>query len=77
MSQEKIMYQDPKAIAKYIISHTPIGLLDESLKNLKVLVKEEVLNSPEVIQELKKIQGRSFNSNFSPKFKNQSINISI
>ena len=54
MSQEKIMHQDPKAIAKYIINHTPIGLLDESLKNLKVLVKEEVLNSPEVIQELKK-----------------------
>ena len=54
MSQEKILHQDPKEIAKFIINHTPIGLLDESLKNLKVLLKEETLNSPEVLQELKK-----------------------
>ena len=54
MSEEKILHQDPKAIAKYIISKTPIGLLDESLKNLKILLNEEILNSPEVIQELKK-----------------------
>ena len=52
MSKEKILHQDPKEIAKYIISQTPIGLLDSSLENLKVLVKEEILKSPEIIKEL-------------------------
>lgn len=52
MSKEKTIYQDPKEIAKYIIRNTPIGLLDSSLENLKVLVKNDILESPEVIQEI-------------------------
>ena len=53
MSKEEILHQDPKEIAKYIISHTPIGLLDSSLENLKILVKEEILKSPEITKEIK------------------------
>ena len=53
MSQKEINYSNPKEIAKYVIQHTPIGLLDSSFKSLKALLKEEVLNSPEVLQEIK------------------------
>jgi len=53
MSKEKITHQDPKDIAKYVINHTPIGLLNSSLESLKVLVKEEILNSPEILEVLK------------------------
>ena len=52
MSNEKILHQDPKEIAKYVISHTPIGLLNKSLESLKILVKDEVLKSPEILKEL-------------------------
>ena len=52
MSKEEILHQDPKEIAKYIISHTPIGLLDSSLENLKVLIKENILKSPEINKEI-------------------------
>ena len=53
MSEKEINYSNPKEIAKYIIEKTPIGLLDSSLRSLKALLKEDVLNSPEVLQELK------------------------
>lgn len=53
MSQKEINYSNPKEIAKYVIKQTPIGLLNSSLKSLKVLLKEEILNSPEVLQEIK------------------------
>lgn len=53
MLEKEINYSNPKEIAKYVIKQTPIGLLNSSLKNLKVLLKEEVLNSPEVLQEIK------------------------
>lgn len=53
MSEKEINYSNPKEIAKYIIQQTPIGLLNSSLKSLKVLLKEEVLNTPEVLQEIK------------------------
>ena len=52
MSNEKIMHQDPKEIAKYIINQTPIGLLNSSLNNLKILIKDEILKSPEILKEL-------------------------
>ena len=51
---EDIIHQDPKEIAKYIINHTPVGLLDSALINLKVLVKKDVIDSPEIQQELNK-----------------------
>ena len=54
MNLEKILHQDPKEIAKYIINHTPVGLLDSALINLKVLVKKDVIDSPEIQQELNK-----------------------
>jgi hypothetical protein len=53
MSEKEINYSNPKEIAKYVIQQTPIGLLNSSLKSLKVLLKEEVLNTPEVLQEIK------------------------
>ena len=53
MSEKEINYSNPKEIAKYVIKQTPIGLLNSSLKSLKVLLKEEVLNTPEVLQEIK------------------------
>ena len=51
---EDIIHQDPKEIAKYIINYTPVGLLDSALINLKVLVKKDVIDSPEIQQELNK-----------------------
>jgi len=53
MKEKEINYSNPKEIAKYIISQTPIGLLNSSLNCLKVLLKEEVLKTPEVLQEIK------------------------
>ena len=53
MSEKEINYSNPKEIAKYVIQQTPIGLLNSSLKSLKILLKEEVLNNPEVLQEIK------------------------
>ena len=52
MSKEEIIHQEPKEIAKYVINHTPIGLLNSSLESLKVLVNEQILNSPEILQVL-------------------------
>ena len=54
MSKEKILHQNPKEIAKHVINHTPIGLLDSSLDCLKILIKEEILKSPEILEELQK-----------------------
>lgn len=51
--EKEINYSNPKEIAKYIIGQTPIGLLNSSLNSLKVLLKEEVLKTPEVLQEIK------------------------
>ena len=53
MSEKEINYSNPKEIAKYVIQRTPVGLLNSSLKSLKILLKEEVLNNPEVLQEIK------------------------
>jgi hypothetical protein len=53
MKEKEINYSNPKEIAKYIIGQTPIGLLNSSLNSLKVLLKEEVLKTPEVLQEIK------------------------
>jgi hypothetical protein len=53
MSKQEINYSNPKEIAKYIIHQTPIGCLDLALKNLKVLLKETTLNSPEILKEIK------------------------
>ena len=53
MSEKEINYSNPKEIAKYVIQQTPVGLLNSSLKSLKILLKEEVLNNPEVLQEIK------------------------
>ena len=53
MSKKEINYSNPKEIAKYIIEQTPIGLLNSSLNCLKVLLKEETLKTPEVLQAIK------------------------
>lgn len=53
MSKNEINFSSPKELAKYIIDQTPIGLLDSSLKSLKALLKEETLNNPEVLKEIK------------------------
>lgn len=53
MSKKEINFSSPKELAKYIIDQTPIGLLDSSLKSLKALLKEETLNNPEVLKEIK------------------------
>lgn len=53
MTEKEINYSNPKEIAKYVIQQTPIGLLNSSLKSLKVLLKDETLNSPEVLEEIK------------------------
>lgn len=53
MSNKEINFSSPKELAKYIIDQTPIGLLDSSLKSLKALLKEETLNNPEVLKEIK------------------------
>lgn len=53
MSKKGRNYSNPKEIAKFVIEQTPIGLLDSSLKSLKVLLKEEVLKSPEILKEIK------------------------
>ena len=51
--EKEINFSNPKVIAKYIIEQTPIGLLNSSLNCLKVLLKEEILKTPEVLQEIK------------------------
>ena len=53
MSKKEINFSSPKELAKYVIEQTPIGLLDSSLKSLKVLLKEETLNNPDVLKEIK------------------------
>ena len=53
MSKKEVNYSNPKEIAKFIIDKTPIGLLDSSIKNLKVLLKEETMNNPEILKEIK------------------------
>jgi hypothetical protein len=53
MSNKEVNYSNPKEIAKFIIDQTPIGLLDSSIKNLKVLLKEETMNNPEILKEIK------------------------
>ena len=53
MSNKEINFSSPKELAKYVIDQTPIGLLDSSLKSLKALLKEETLNNPEVLKEIK------------------------
>ena len=53
MSKNGVNYSNPKEIAIYIIDKTPIGLLDFSLKNLAVLLKEETINHPEILKEIK------------------------
>ena len=53
MSNKEVNYSNPKEIAKFIIDKTPIGLLDSSIKNLKVLLKEETMNNPEILKEIK------------------------
>jgi len=53
MSKNEINFSSPKELAKYVIDQTPIGLLDSSLKSLKALLKEETLNNPEVLKEIK------------------------
>ena len=53
MSKNEINFSSPKELAKYVIDRTPIGLLDSSLKSLKALLKEETLNNPEVLKEIK------------------------
>ena len=53
MSKKEVNYSNPKEIAKFIIDKTPIGLLDSSIKNLKVLLKEETMNNPEILMEIK------------------------
>jgi hypothetical protein len=52
MSSEENKYRDPKELAKYIIHKTPIGLLDQSMYNLKILLKGDILTSPEILKEL-------------------------
>ena len=52
MSLEDNIYRDPKEIAKYIIHQTPIGLLNSSLYNLRILLKGDVLESPEILEEI-------------------------
>jgi capping protein alpha len=51
------LYSNPKEIVKYFIHQTPIGLLDSSLKNLKILlnskINEDVTTTPEIIKEIK------------------------
>lgn len=53
MSKQQVNYSNPKEIAKYVIEQTPIGLLDSTLKNLKVLLKETIISSPEILKEIK------------------------
>ena len=53
MSKKEINYSNPKELAKYIIEKSPVGLLDSSIKSLKVLLKEEVLNSTEILKAIK------------------------
>ena len=53
MSKNGVNFSNPKEIAKYIIGKTPIGLLDFGLKNLAVLLKEETMNHPEILKEIK------------------------
>jgi capping protein alpha len=53
MSKKEINYSNPKELAKYIIENSPIGLLDSSIKSLKVLLKEEILNSTEILKAIK------------------------
>ena len=52
MSKKEI-YSNPKEIAKYIIDKTPIGYLESSIKNLTILLKEETMNNPEILKEIK------------------------
>lgn len=52
MSKKEI-YSNPKEIAKYIIDKTPIGYLESSIKNLTILLKQETMNNPEILKEIK------------------------
>ena len=57
MAENEIDFEKPKEIVKYIIRQTPIGLLNSSIKNVNSLLndklKENVMNIPEILEEIK------------------------
>lgn len=44
--------ENAKKVAKYIIKNTPVGHLNKSIENLKVIIGDTIMNNPEVIKEI-------------------------